>query len=97
MSIHKAAEDGNLEAVKQHLAAGAEVDAKDYEFGRTPLHLAAWQGHTEIIQLLIANGADVNAKGDGGVTPLDWAKGETADLLRKHGGKTAKELEAGGK
>jgi hypothetical protein len=27
-------------------------------------------------------------------TPLDLAKGETADLLRKHGGKTSEELKA---
>ena len=27
ISIHKAAEDGNIEAVKQHLAAGANVNA----------------------------------------------------------------------
>ena len=28
ISIHRAAEEGNLEAVKQHLAAGTDVDAK---------------------------------------------------------------------
>jgi hypothetical protein len=49
----------------------------------------------------LAEGADVNAKDDDGLTPLDAAeevedrhasddivvKKETADLLRKHGGK----------
>ena len=44
----------------------------------------------------------MNAKYLDGDTPLDWAVGfggqtETADLLRKHGGKTKKELEAAGK
>jgi hypothetical protein len=34
----------------------------------------------------------LNAKGDDGITPLDLANGETADLLRKHGGKTGEEL-----
>ena len=34
----------------------------------------------------------MNAVGDLGRTPLDYADGETADLLRKHGGKTAEEL-----
>ena len=35
----------------------------------------------------IDDGLDVNAGDDFGNTPLDLAKGETADLLRKHGGK----------
>jgi ankyrin repeat protein len=60
----------------------------------TPLHLAAIK---EIAQLLIAKGADVNAVGDLGRTPLDYADGETADLLRKQGGKTGEELKAEGK
>ena len=67
ISIHEAAMQRNLEAVKQHIAAGADVNAKD-----------------------------VN-----GYTPLDWAifnkDTETADLLRKHGGKTGEELKAEGK
>ena len=182
VDLHKAAKEGNIEAVKQHLAAGTDVNAKDVFMGMTPLHEAASGGHKEIADLLIANGADVNAK-DGGLvpplhfestplhsavggnhkevaelliakgadvnakgvldgnTPLHWAawnghtevaeflieKGahvnakngldqtplnlaeavlppaaaharkETADLLRKHGGKTAEELKAEGK
>ena len=49
---------GNIEAVKQHLAAGTDVNAKaDDEW--TPLHEAAWHGHKEVIELLIAEGADV--------------------------------------
>ena len=70
ISIHKAAEDGNIEAVKQHLAAGTDVNAKVVS---GPLQ---------------------------GSTPLDWAINfnhtETADLLRKHGGKTGEELKAAG-
>ena len=41
--------------------------------------------------------SDVNAKDNDGDTPLSCAKGETADLLRKHGGKTGEELKAEGK
>jgi len=99
ISIHKAATFGNIEAVKQHLAAGTEVDAKD-DNGFPPLHLAADRGHTEVVELLITKGAEVNAQSDGGNTPLDWAVDsahsdeETADLLRKHGGKTGEELKA---
>ena len=54
-------------------------------------------GHKETVELLIAKGADVNAKNVDGRTPLDWTGGETADLLRKHGGKTGEELKAEGK
>jgi ankyrin repeat protein len=129
-SIHIATVAGHIEAVKQHLAAGVDVDvkddgestplhyaafeghkeiaelliaedadvnAKDKAPGGTPLHNAADEGHKEVIELLIAKGADVNSQGFDGETPLDWADGETADLLRKHGGKTGEELEAEGK
>ena len=39
ISIWDAAADGNTEAVKQHLAAGVDVNAKD-EGGKTPLDRA---------------------------------------------------------
>jgi ankyrin repeat protein len=55
-------------------------------------------GHNGIAELLISKGADVNAKDKKDFTPLDGAKNktETADLLRKHGGKTGEELKAEG-
>ena len=101
ISIRDAIESGNIEAVKQHLAAGTDVNANDRS-GSTPLHHAAEGGHKELIELLIENGADLNVKDETlGKTPLGWAihrkKTEAADLLRKHGGKTEKELEAEGK
>ena len=97
ISIHDAAEGGNIEAVKQQIAAGTDVNAKD-EWGVTPLHNAATK---EIVELLIAAGAEVNAKDKRSSTPLDAAStrshSEIADLLRKHGGKTVEELKAEGK
>jgi len=58
-------------------------------------------GHKEVVELLIAKGADVNAKDEDGETPLNRAikvkQTDLADLLRKHGGKTGKELKAEGK
>ena len=133
ISIRRAVVDGNIEAVKQHLAAGtdvnasilgdmplelaagighkeivellipevADVNASSYD-GRTPLHRAFIKGHKEIAELLIANDADVNAKCRIGKTPLDAvifykSSPKMADLLRKHGGKTAEELKAEGK
>ena len=88
-ALRSAAIDGNIEAVKQHLAAGADVNTKS-ERGRTPLHIAADMGHKEIAELLIAKGANVNAKDEDGDTPLDWVPvfgAKIDDLLRKYGGK----------
>ncbi len=98
ISIHDAAREGNIEAIKQAIADGADVNAKGIG-GFSPLLIAAMEGHNEVVELLIAKGADVNAKNDEGKTALDEAKykPETADLLRKHGAKTAKELKAEGK
>ena len=55
ISIHKAAEAGNIEAVKKHLADGADVNAKD-AFGRTLLDLVTQLGQTEIADLLCKPG-----------------------------------------
>jgi len=98
ITIHQAVLRDNIEAVKQHLAAGTDVNAKN-RGGQAPLHLTAMRGYKEIAELLLAKGADVNAKGWDGRTPLDYAirKEETADLLRKHGGKTGDELKAADK
>ena len=89
-SIEAAAKLGNIEAVKQHLNDGTEVNAKSV-LGLTPLHQAAWRGHKEIVELHITAGADVNAKDADDDTPLDEAVSEgekdIADTLRKRGGK----------
>jgi ankyrin repeat protein len=90
--LHEAAFGGRKEIVELLISNGADVNAKHDGFGTTPLHRAAYRGHKEIVELLIGKGADVNAKNANGETPIDWAKGETADLLRKHGGKTFEEL-----
>ena len=100
VDIHEAARTGNIEAIKQHLNAGTDVNVEDNFFNRTSLHNAAEKGHKEIVELLIANGANMNAiivsGRNKGKTPLDLAiwrkKTETADLLRKHGGRTAEEI-----
>ena len=95
-SIYAAIELGNIEVVKQHLAAGADVNAKKQGgLGETPLHYAAKERRTEIVKLLINKGANVNAIGDGR-TPLRHLIGSAgpvketeaiSKLLRKHGGK----------
>jgi ankyrin repeat protein len=84
VDIHQAAEEGNIEAVKQHIAAGTDVNAKD-DLGLTPLHEAAEDGHKEIAELLIAGSAEVNAKNEDGYTPLLSAVGLLANHARSLG------------
>ena len=80
-ALLKAAKAGNIEAVKQHLAAGADLNAIDRR-GWTPLHFVAVAGNKEIAELLINNGADVNENIDAGWTPLHLADNkEVAELL----------------
>jgi len=78
-SLGTAAQDGDIEAVKQHIAAGTDVNARpNSTVGWTPLHLAANRGQKETAKLLIAAGADVNAKDYlRGRTPLDAAIGNS--------------------
>jgi ankyrin repeat protein len=71
----------------------------------TPLMAAAASGHNETVELLIGEGAEINVimrdAIDRNLTAVDIAeqKGnkDTAELLRKHGGKTGEELKAEGK
>ena len=88
ISIHKAAFDGDIEAVKQHLAAGTDVNAKDIG-DNTPLGYATGRNNKEIVELLITKGAEVNTKDKWGNTPLYSAAGyghkEIAELLISKG------------
>ncbi len=61
---------GNIEAVKESLAAGAEVNYWSWSF---PLGVAAWNGHTDIVELLINEGANVNMHAGTGDTALHSA------------------------
>ena len=80
MDIWAAASKGNLEAVKLHLAAGADIDATFIApgitaSGATPLHLAVLSDQGEIAQFLIEKHANIDAKSkdEHGGTPLHWA------------------------
>ena len=58
ISIRDAAYDGNIEVVKQHLAAGTDVNGKvDDGWEWTSLALATVNGHNETVVLLRKHGA----------------------------------------
>ncbi|MBR3927115.1 MAG: ankyrin repeat domain-containing protein [Akkermansia sp.] len=68
-ALLSAVEEGDVEALKSALAAGADVNAADSE-GITSLMRAAESGNEEILKLLIEAGADVNAADCDDITPL---------------------------
>ncbi len=100
MAVFKS-NDSSDEMCQFLIENGANVN-KNNSLGETPLHMAAHvtkyhEVNINIVNVLLQNGADVNAIDKKGQTPLDIAiKNEHADkavkTLRKHGGKTSKEL-----
>ena len=71
-SLWDAARAGNISMLKEHLAKGMDVNAKD-EGGGTALNLATLAGHTEAVEFLIGKDADVNLSGNDGSAPLHGA------------------------
>ena len=77
ISIHDAIKNTHIETVRQHLAAGTNIDARNSK-NETPLYTAVKLVRvtfekeilSDIIQLLVSEGADVNAKMNFGETAL---------------------------
>lgn len=62
--LHHAARVGDLRAIRQLVAAGADLDARDAA-GRTPAHVAAFASNDDALRALAKAGADMNALEDG--------------------------------
>ncbi len=73
MDIQTAVLSGNLEAVKQHIAAGTDLNQKDPMTGSTPLITAATFNRVQIAQALIEGGTDLSLKNNDGTTALHSA------------------------
>ncbi len=70
--MRTAALDGELEKVKELLAAGTAINAMDQE-GHTALMFAAFNGHSHILLILINGGASVDRRDMMGRTALLYA------------------------
>jgi hypothetical protein len=73
VDLHTAASTGNLEAIRQHIEAGSDLNVKDPKGGACPLSTAALFWQTEAARALIEAGADINCRGNDGATPLHVA------------------------
>lgn len=83
-----AANEGDLEGIKELLDSGASVNFRDID-NRTPLHVAACQGYVEVVQFLIDVRAEIDPKDRWGSTPLAdaiyYKNHEVVKLLEDHG------------
>ena len=70
VDIHTAVMTGNMEALKQHIAAGSNLNEKDPLGGSSPLISASLFGKTAMAKTLIDAGADLNFQNNDGSTAL---------------------------
>lgn len=73
MDIHAATFMGDMDAIRQHIAAGSDLNLKEPSMGSTPLISASVFGKTEVALALIEAGADVNLQNNEGSTALTTA------------------------
>lgn len=70
IDIHTAVITENLAALKQHIAAGSNLNERDPFGGSSPLISAVVFGKTEAAKILIDAGADINFQNNDGSTAL---------------------------
>lgn len=89
VDIHTAVLTGNQEALKQHIAAGSNLNEKDPYGGSSPLISAALFGKTAEAKILLDAGADINFQNNDGSTALHTAaffcRPEIVEMLLQKG------------
>jgi len=74
--LHDAAQNNiNTEVLIYLVSQGADVTAKDYNYGATPMFFAAMEGKKENIKCLVELGSDINAEDKKKHTPIFFAAG----------------------
>ena len=73
IDLHTAVLSDNIEAVKQHIAAGSDLNVRDPFGGSSPLISAAVFGKTEIAKVLLHENVDINFQNNDGSTALHTA------------------------
>jgi ankyrin repeat protein len=90
-ALHAAAGSTRLELVRLLLAAGADVNRRDPDTGRSPLHAAVSAGGDrdapEVVRELLDAGADVNATTADGASALDISRVAAARSRRDDAGR----------
>lgn len=70
ISIIDAASTGNVDAIKQHIAAGTNIESRSLANASTPLNVACAVGRTDVVEVLLDAGADIESKNSEQTTPL---------------------------
>lgn len=73
VDLHTAVISDNMDAVKQHIAAGSDLNVRDPFGGSSPLISAAVFGKPEMAKVLIDAGVDLNFQNNDGSTALHTA------------------------
>ncbi len=88
--LHSIAAQGHVSLAEAMIGHGADVNAVEAEYRRTPLAEAAKAGHLAMARVLLDHGADPNLPEDAWARPLAWALDAGHDdvvaLLRERGG-----------
>lgn len=73
LSLRKASLNGNVNDIKDLLAAGANIESSDNTLLHTPLFSSVFRGHVDAAKALLAAGANKEAVDNFGGTPLHLA------------------------